>query len=213
MKALIVLGGEAPGKALIESAMAWCDFSIAADRGLEAFDAAGRRPDFLLGDMDSVRSEVLERYESDLPLMRLNCQKDNTDGEAALDAAIERGAEEIIFLGALGGRLDHALANLMLLVRANKKSAFARIVDEHVIIERVNGQAVLEGANGDTVSLLPLGSARGVTIDGFFYPLVNGELTNDNTLGISNVVCAEHAVVTVEEGDLLLFHHVPHHKL
>ena len=70
-----------------------------------------------------------------------------------------------------------------------------------------------EGAKGDTVSLLPLGSARGVTIEGFFYPLVDGDLTNDNTLGVSNVVCADRAVVTVKEGDLLLFHHTAYDSL
>ncbi|MBR5226415.1 MAG: thiamine diphosphokinase [Clostridia bacterium] len=208
MKALIVLGGDAPGKPLLESWAQWCDFSIAADRGLEAFDAAGIAPDFLLGDMDSVSGDVLAHYEERLPLMRLNCQKDNTDGEAALDVAVERGAREIVFLGALGGRLDHALANLMLLVRAHKLGAYARIADEHVVIERVDGRLDLDGAKGDTVSLLPLGFANGVTIEGFFYPLVNGDLKNDNTLGVSNVVCADHAVVSVEEGDLLLFHHI-----
>lgn len=207
MKALIVLGGDAPGKALLEQGLAWCDFSIAADRGLEAFDAAGKKPDFLLGDMDSVAPAVLQKYEACLPMMRLNCQKDDTDGEAALEAAIERGAKEIVFLGALGGRLDHALANLMLLVRAHQKGAYARIYDEQVSIERVDGSCTLQDAQGHTVSLLPLGSAQGVTIEGFFYPLLDGTLTNAQTLGISNVVTAPLAKVTVRSGDLLLFHY------
>lgn len=207
MKALIVLGGDAPGAALLARCARECDFSIAADRGLEAFDAAGIEPDFLLGDMDSVCPEVLQRYENRLPYKRLNCQKDDTDGEAALDCAIERGAKEIVFLGALGGRLDHALANLMLLVRAHKKGAFARILDEKVQIERVDCRSVLCGAKGHTVSLLPLGSAQGVSLSGFFYPLERGMLSNDHTLGVSNVVTDDHAVITVEGGDLLLFHY------
>ena len=207
MKALIVLGGDAPGKALLTRWKAACDFSIAADRGLEAFDAAGLEPDFLLGDMDSVRHEVLGKYESRLPQKRLKCEKDDTDGEAAIDAAIERGAREIVLLGALGGRMDHALANLMLLVRAHRKEAFARIVDEQVLIERVDFRSVLDDALGHTVSLLPLGQAEGVTIDGFYYPLVNGTLTNDCTLGVSNVVTSSPATVTVRDGDLLLFHY------
>ena len=207
MKALIVLGGDAPGKALLKQWLDWCDFSIAADRGLEAFDAAGRDPDFLLGDMDSVAPAVLQKYEARLPMMRLNCQKDDTDGEAALEAAIERGAKEIVFLGALGGRLDHALANLMLLVRAHQRGAYARIYDEQVSIERVEGNCMLRDAQGHTVSPLPLGSAQGVTIEGFFYPLVDGTLTNAQTLGISNVVTESPANVTVQSGDLLLFHY------
>lgn len=207
MKALIVLGGDAPGKALLERIVNECDFSIAADRGLEAFDHAGIEPDYLLGDMDSVNPHVFSKYEGRLPQKRLNCQKDDTDGEAALHAAIERGAKKIVFLGALGGRLDHALANLMLLVRAHKLGAFAWILDEQVRIERIDRKSVLRGAVGDTVSLLPLGSAKDVTIDGFFYPLEHGVLTNDQTLGVSNVVTGDRATVTVGEGDLLLFHY------
>lgn len=207
MRALIVLGGDAPGKALLEDCVRRCDFSIAADRGLEAFDAAGLEPDLLLGDMDSVAPAVLAKYEERLPLKRLNCQKDDTDGEAALEAAIARGAKEIIFLGALGGRLDHALANVMLLVRAHQKGANAQLLDERVRIMRVDREAVLTGAKGDTVSMLPLGRAQDVSLKGFFYPLEHHTLTSDNTLGVSNVVTGERAVVTVESGDLIVFHY------
>ena len=66
MKALIVLGGDAPGVGLLKACAAEADFSIAADRGLEAFDAAGMEPDMLIGDMDSVSPQVLARYESRL---------------------------------------------------------------------------------------------------------------------------------------------------
>ena len=118
MKALIVLGGDAPGVGLLKACAAEADFSIAADRGLEAFDAAGMEPDMLIGDMDSVSPQVLARYESRLSADRLNCIKDDTDGEYALNLALEKGATEITLLGALGGRLDHALANLMMVVRA-----------------------------------------------------------------------------------------------
>ena len=207
MRALIVLGGDAPGAALLERCMKDADLVIAADRGLEAFDAAGLVPDLAIGDMDSVPHDVLARYESCLPQQRLSCIKDDTDGEAALNLAVSRGAKEITFLGALGGRLDHALANLMLLVRAHKLGAFAQIVDERVRIFRVDGRAEIAGGKGDTVSLLPLGQAQGVTISGFFYPLEDYTLRNDQTLGMSNVITGEIAVVTVSAGDLLLFHH------
>ena len=121
MKALIVLGGDAPGVGLLKACAAEADFSIAADRGLEAFDAAGMEPDMLIGDMDSVSPQVLARYESRLSADRLNCIKDDTDGEYALNLALEKGATEITLLGALGGRLDHALANLMMVVRAARR--------------------------------------------------------------------------------------------
>lgn len=208
MHALIVLGGDAPSAQLLRDCAQEADWVIAADSGLAAFDSAGTVPDLLIGDMDSVDPGVLARFEDRVPLRRLNCIKDDTDGVDALDVAIGRGADRITILGALGGRLDHALANLMLLVRAARRGVKAQILDEGVRIIRVDGAYTLEGARGHTVSLLPLGTARGVTLKGFFYPLEDHTLTCEHPLGVSNVVTADTASVSVREGDLILFHHI-----
>lgn len=207
MHALIVLGGDAPGSSLLESCIRQADLTIAADSGLAAFDAAGLEPDLLVGDMDSIDPEILTKYEGRLPEHRLSCIKDDTDGVDALDVALDRGAQSVTFLGALGGRLDHALANVMLLVRAQRKGAKAEILSESVRIARVDGQTVLSGALGDTVSLLPLGEAKDVTLEGFYYPLDGHTLTSDYPLGVSNVVTADEAKVSVGSGDLILFHY------
>lgn len=207
MRALIVLGGEAPGKALLESCMRQSDLVIAADRGLAAFDNAGLEPHCLIGDMDSVPKTVLERYAGRLEQTRLNPVKDDTDAEAALHLAAERGADEVTFLGALGGRLDHALANVMLLNKAHQLGVRAEILSESVRIARVCGTENLCGAKGDTVSLLPLGRAEGVTLTGFYYPLSGHTLTSDTSLGISNVVVSDEAMIEVADGDLVLFHY------
>ena len=207
MNALIVLGGDRPDGALLERCMQESDLTIAADSGLSAFDALGLMPDLLVGDMESVDPAVLARYEGCLPEHRLNCIKDDTDGVDALDLAIARGADEITLLGALGGRLDHAMANLMLLVRAHRRGASAQILDRSVCILRVDGETVLRGAKGDTVSFLPLGETSGVTLKGFFYPLRDATLKSDYPLGVSNVVTQEEAVAQVKRGDLLMFHY------
>lgn len=207
MKALIVLGGDRPGKELLWRCCKEADLTIAADKGLEAFALAGIAPKLLLGDMDSVSETVLLAMQDVAEVERLPAIKDDTDGVHALDVAIARGAKHITLLGALGGRMDHALANLMLLCRAQRMGAKAQILSESVRIERVDGCCRLHGAKGDTVSLLPLGEARGVTIEGFFYPLKNRDLDSAYPLGISNVVTQDDARVEVREGDLLLFHH------
>jgi len=205
MKALIVLGGDAPGRELLERCAREADLTIAADRGLEAFAAAGIVPNLLLGDMDSVSETVLSCMEKRTEIDRLPCIKDDTDGVHALDVAVERGAKEITLLGALGGRMDHALANLMLLVRAHRKGVKAQILSERERIWRAEGREVLRGAKGDTVSLLPLGEAKGVSLTGFFYPLCDQNLQSDYPLGISNIVTQDEAVICVREGDLLVF--------
>lgn len=207
MHVLIVLGGDAPGEALLRRCAGQANLTIAADKGLEAFDRAGMLPDLLLGDMDSVSEDVLLRMQEKTQVERLPCEKDDTDGVHALDVAIARGAERITLLGALGGRLDHALANLMLLVRAHQSGVHAQILDETVRIERVDGHVQLCGAKGDTVSLLPLGHAKDVTLRGFFYPLERHDLDSCYPLGISNVVTQDEASVDVCGGDLILFHY------
>ena len=208
MRALIVLGGDAPGKALLESCARQSELTIAADKGLEAFEAAGLLPDLLLGDMDSVSVDTLSRRQDSIKMERLPCEKDDTDGGYALAAALERGADRITILGALGGRMDHALANLMLLKRAHEGGAFAEILDEHVRIVRIDGESVLHGAKGDTISLIPIGEAYGVTLEGLYYHS-REELSFDfvQPLGISNVVTQDEARITVKDGDLLLFHY------
>lgn len=208
MRALIVLGGDAPGPRLLESCARSADLTIAADRGLEAFEAAGILPDLLLGDMDSVNADTLARLEANTRVERLPREKDDTDGVHALDAAMARGAKSITILGALGGRMDHALANLMLLKRAHQKGVLAEILDEHVRVVRIDREVTLRGAKGDTISLIPIGEADGVTLEGFYYH-AHEPLAFDFTypLGMSNVVTQDEARISVEQGDLLLFHY------
>lgn len=208
MRALIVLGGDAPGAPLLARCAAQADLTIAADKGLEAFLAAGVQPDLLLGDMDSVSADALARTQTGTEMERLPCEKDDTDGGHAMQVALARGATEITVLGALGGRMDHALANLMLLKRAHEGGAFAQILDERTRIVRIDGEIALRGAKGDTFSLIPIGEVRGVTLSGCYYHSQEA-LCFDfvHPLGISNVVTEDEARITVQEGDLLLFHH------
>lgn len=207
MRALIVLGGDTPGKLLLLSCAGYADFKIAADRGLEAYEQAGLTPDLLVGDMDSVSQEALARVQSSTQIERLPCRKDDTDGVHALDEAIARGATNITILGALGGRMDHALGNLMLLVRAHQKGAYAEILTESMRIVRIDGEITVSGAKGDTFSLLPLGKSSGIMLEGCFYH-ADEPMSMDcgYPIGISNVITEDEARITVEEGDLLFFH-------
>lgn len=206
MKAVIVLGGDKPGPSLLINEAGKADITIAADSGLHAFEGTGIEPDIVMGDMDSIDLAVLEKYtKSGGTTQVLPSVKDDTDGVAALDYALSLGASEIVILGALGGRMDHALANCMLLVRAAGKGANAVIVSDTQDIYLVRGKQTFSGKKGSILSLLSLGDARIRKLEGLYYPLEDYDMKSDYPIGISNVFLGECATVDVAYGDVLCF--------
>jgi thiamine pyrophosphokinase len=200
VKALVVAGGDVPRALLLEE-MGRADLVVCADSGAKHLDAMGRQPDLLVGDMDSIGGELLRKLvAAGVETVRAKAAKDETDAQLAVDEAIARGTTELVLLGALGGRIDHALGNLMLLVRAAKRGVKSVVKDEACEITAATGFVEITGHAGDTVSLLPIGP--GVTmryLDGLKYgkkePL---PLPIDATVGVSNEMTAERAHVEID---------------
>jgi thiamine pyrophosphokinase len=130
--------------------------------------------------------------------------KDATDLELALDAALDRGATAVHVVGVGGGRLDHFLGNVLLL--ASSRYATARI-DAHVggaHVTVVHDHVDLDGTPGALCSLLPLGGpAVGVLTDGLRFPLRRETLPPGTTRGVSNEFVGTRATVSLESGALL----------
>jgi thiamine pyrophosphokinase len=192
----------------------WLDGAtiIAADAGAASLDRLGRTPDRLVGDLDSISDELLERLvAAGVAIDRYPADKDASDTELALEAAIAAGAAEIVLLGATGGpRLDHELANLLLLADPALGTRDVRIVhgSSTVRVLRDGGRMTLEGAAGDLVTLLPVGGdATGVRIDGVRWPLAGATLHLGRSRGLSNEVVEPPASVSLERGTLLVVEH------
>ena len=204
MDVLVFAGGDAVDGRW-HDALAHDAYIIAADSGLEHVLALGRRADLVVGDFDSVSPEALEHARAAGSVIEEHpADKDATDLELALRAAQRIGATRVTVVGAGGGRLDHFLANALLLI-APDWSGFelqAFVGDARVIVVR---RAVeLNGPVGSLVSLLALGGpARGVTTSGLRWPLANDELRPGSTWGVSNEMAATTATVTLNEGVLL----------
>jgi thiamine pyrophosphokinase len=181
------------------------DRLIAADGGLHHLQKLGLRPDVLIGDLDSVEPAEVEAVQNaGGRVIRHPVRKDETDLELAVRLARAEGAGDILVYGALGGRWDQTLANLLLLAHADFRSARLRLVDGAQQIYLVQSEAQIEGQPGDTVSLISLqGDARGVTTEGLEYPLRDGQLPFGSTLGISNVLVDRLARVSVQDGLLV----------
>jgi thiamine pyrophosphokinase len=178
---------------------------VAADSGVDRAEALGLRVDVAVGDFDSVTRGGLDRAERlGAKVERHPEAKDATDLELALDVARSLGPRRVVVLGGHGGRLDHLLANALLLAQP-------ALVDVDVVAQMgaarvtvVRRRAELHGRAGDLVTLLPLhGPAEGVVTEGLLYPLRDEDLLPGSTRGVSNELVATTAVVTVRAGTLL----------
>jgi len=208
MRVLIFANGELKDRGDVGRWLRWADQVVAADGGTHHALAAGRAPDVVIGDLDSLDAVEQARLEqAGTRLLAFSPRKDETDLELALGYAARAGAREIVVLGALGGRLDQTLANLLLLALPQLHGCNVRVVDGRQMAFLVRGgdvPAVIEGRPGDTVSLLPLGGdAMGVTADGLEWPLAGETLRFGPARGVSNVLRAARGYVSLEHGHLL----------
>ena len=185
-------------------------YVIAADSGLHHAEALGLAVDLVVGDMDSVDSTVLDdAVRNGSSLQRHPTDKDHTDLELSFEAALKMGAARILVVGSHTGRLDHLLGSMGLL------AATAGLLDEivwtdgHTIITACTPRhaAAISGRPGDRLSLVPAGTdVVGVTTEGLRWSLDGETLAAGSTRGISNVMDAPLASVTLEEGTLLIVH-------
>ena len=204
----VVANGEFPHAERLVALLDSVDAIIAADGGGNWLFSVDRAPHLLVGDMDSISSEALLAFQlQGCEIVRHRLDKDETDTELALLAAVDRGATHVLLLGALGGRIDHELANIQLLTMPQLAGTRVRIYDGVSFVSLIHHSAVLHGQPGDLLSLLPWGGdAHGVTTRGLQYPLRNGSLPVGPARGVSNVLLGTKAQVTVNDGRLLAIH-------
>jgi len=196
---VVIAGGEPVAGAVLEELPDGA-FVIAADSGFDHATALGLAVGLVVGDLDSIQT-----VPPDVPVERHPPDKDATDLELALRAAARLEPERIIVVGGQGGRLDHLLANALVLTSED----FAGIDLEWVVgtsrVHVVRDGIRLHGHPGELVSLLPLGGpARRVRTEGLRWRLAGDDLHPGTTKGISNEFVRPVATVSVEEGVLLV---------
>jgi len=211
MTAYIFTGGEV--FASCPADIAWerrNEIVIAADSGYLTCRRFGIMPDILLGDLDSLdRSRIPEEEFAALHKRVVSPIKDDTDTQLAVEEAVRRGADNIVIVGGLGGRLDHTLSTVFLCGYLKSKNVGCTITDgrNRVRLLRATGNKV-----GMTVergwrylSLVALTDiCRGVNISGVYYPLHDTTLTRDYAWAVSNEITADFAEISLTDGDLLV---------
>jgi thiamine pyrophosphokinase len=207
MKVVVVASGE-----LAESDSAWlddADLVIAADGGAGSLDRLGRTPDVLVGDLDSVDPQLVTRLAAAGTTVEHHpVDKEASDTELAIEMALGAGAVSVVLLGAVGGeRLDHELANLLLLADPALAGRDVRAVRGDIQVRALHAaeRLVLDGSSGDLVTLLPVGGdASGVTTEGLRWQLDTATLMFGRSRGLSNEVVDGPASVRVTHGTLLV---------
>lgn len=206
----VVVAGSSLERSLDPRSLLEADLLIAADRGAEALLEAGRLPDVLVGDMDSLRPSTLQDLRArGVEILPLHAEKDETDLEVALRVATERDATAVTVYGALGGpRLDHLVATLLLLTAPWLADVTVRLVDEWHEVTLVRDDLTIHGSPGETVSLLPLTPrVERVVTQGLRYRLDGDRLQQGTTRGVSNELIGSEARVRHAAGQLLLIHY------
>jgi thiamine pyrophosphokinase len=210
---LVVGDGDLPARATLDRAWpgwaAGVTLVIGADGGAAHAVALGWQPDLVIGDLDSLAPRDADRLaRAGVPIERWPVEKDQSDLELALGAALRRSPGPVTILGALGGpRLDHALAAVWLLALPAARGRGVMLLDatSRVRLLRGPGAIELKGRAGDLVTLLPFGApARGVGTTGLAYRLDGATLAFGPSRGLSNVRTGADAAITLDQGRLLI---------
>lgn len=204
MKAYIFAGGRVDASAIVTSP-ADDDLCIAADSGFDNAQQLGYadRIDKLVGDFDSVREKDFPAHAE---IIRVPAEKDLTDTQLAVAVAIDEGAQEIIIVGGLSGRLDHTLSNLYLLEFLAERGIYATVVDGQNRARYINRSSLLIARSEyKYFSLICVEKeAKGVSVDGAKYPLKKATLTRELQYAVSNEVEGNCALVSVKKGSLFI---------
>ncbi|MDN5299441.1 MAG: thiamine pyrophosphokinae [Clostridiales bacterium] len=204
MRALLALNGKIDDMEALRAILETLEihFVVGVDGGIKHLQSLGYVPNIMIGDFDSFELEGYAEVWPDVEIMRFNKEKDMTDAELAFSYIQDKRFNDIIAIGAFGGRLDHLLGNVFLL--------------EHypniMLLDAYNRVKLLEGPAEKTLfqrkgflSLIPITErVEGVTLKGFKYPLDEVVIKRGSTWGISNEFVAEEATIRFEKGKMLV---------
>jgi thiamine pyrophosphokinase len=204
--ALVLIGGNPPFPDI--DRVPPVDLVIAADSGLEVAQQLDVAVDLLIGDLDSVDPALLlEARRAGIPIDQHSPDKDASDLELALDAALRHDATSVTVVGGTGGRLDHELGNLLVLANSAfcSMEVTARLGRSTVAVVHSTRTVTVTGEPGDLVSVFATnGPAHGVDIVGLLYEVVGGTLRPGSSLGLSNELRGSTATIRVTEGTVLV---------
>ncbi len=205
-KCFIITGGEPSALPSIDEN----DFVIACDKGYGYAENNGVIPSLVIGDFDSYEGEL----PKNIPVMRLKCEKDDTDTMTAVRYAVANGYKDIVLCCALGGRLDHELANIQSALYAVRRGVKVSIFgkDSNIYFLRDESRKFSKNDGCSLSVFSATDSCSGVFIKGAKYPLKNAVITSDFPIGVSNEWTEADVEISVKNGILMVVESVKEEK-
>jgi len=193
------------------------DILIAADGAVEHILKLDLIPTIIIGDFDSTTQSLIKKIKklsrgliNQTPtFVKYPRKKNKTDFELAIDYCLKNKFEEIIIFGVLGDRIDHYIANILLLteVQSNKKAIKIKVIEGKKDVYVLNKNIEIKGRIGDELSIIPVNSSlEGVITTGLEYTLNNESLFLGSTRGISNVFINNLVTIKIKKGTALVVH-------
>lgn len=207
LKTLLVLNGEKINKSIMYNLRDKSDFILSADGGTDYCIQIGIVPDLVLGDLDSISAKTMKILEKEnVPINIFPVKKDKTDSQLSIEYLMDIGAREITIVGAIGSRMDHSLANILLLKTIKDKGINGKIVDNNNTILIVDDELILDRQEGYFVSIIPIQiEGAMVSLRGFEYNLSKVRIDFASTHGVSNIIKDTKGYIKVHEGECLVF--------
>lgn len=206
-KQCVILGAAPIGReALLHEAVQEGRYLICADGGLDTARQLGEKPDLILGDFDSLQGDLPTEED----IIRLPVEKDDTDMLHAVKVGLEKGFQDFLLLGGLGGeRPDHAMANFCVLRYLDEHGGTGVLMDGKTAVRYLSSGALsLTGKPGTIVSVFPFGcEACTVSYEGLYYETDHTVLTLPDAMGVSNCMTGERAHITLHTGSALIYTH------
>lgn len=176
-------------------------YLICADGGIDFAIKLGLKPDYYVGDLDSINTKIPKDVITDIH----KPEKDETDLDLAIKKSIELGYKYIKIFGGIGGRLDHTLGNIQTMAKYHTKGFDISMFDSNQEVYIVTQTIKIKKNGGSMFSVISLTNfSEGVSIENAKYPIENFTLSNTNPLGVSNEFIAESATIIVKNGILAI---------
>jgi|YelNatPaOPRAMG01_1025707.scaffolds.fasta_scaffold00216_18 thiamine pyrophosphokinase len=212
MRGILIANGEYWNREMLKEEAGKECFIICVDGGMNFAYELGITPNIIIGDMDSADSKIKGFYETlDIPFKLYPKEKDKTDFHLAMEEIIAHNIKEVSVYGISGTRLDHTIGALGVMrkfLRENKVWSIKISLGERATGYIFKEALKVQGERGDIVSLLPLTErVIGIYTYGLKYPLEDGILELEGSLGVSNEILESPCSITIKEGVLLAIHY------